>query len=95
MPAGSIACSSENRSSQTVISHQAGMQYLASTVPAPPAGTFACGYEDAEALQPGLHVEGFGTVALPLSHEQGALLQKTCCMAPFGRGEKTIWDASV
>lgn len=59
------------------------------------AGTYACGFEDSKAVHPGLHVQGFGFVPLPLPEEQGKLLQQVCSPAPFGRGDQTLWDTTV
>lgn len=61
----------------------------------PVTGIFACGFEDTQAVHPGLVVEGVGVVALPLQPEQAKLLQSCCQAAPFGRGEQTLWDPAV
>ena len=58
-------------------------------------GIFACGFEDTQAVHPGLVVEGVGVVALPLQPEQAKVLQSCCQAAPFGRGQETLWDPAV
>lgn len=59
------------------------------------AGVFACGFEDTQAVHPGLNVDSVGVIALPLQPEQAKALQACCRLAPFGRGEETLWDPAV
>ena len=58
-------------------------------------GVFACGFEDATAVFPGLEVDGLGFLSLPLGPEQAKQLQQLCGPAPFGRGQKTLYDPKV
>jgi len=44
---------------------------------------------------PGLEVEGFGGVGLPVSPEQARSLAAVAKPAPFGLGEETVYDATV
>ncbi|HEX4610645.1 MAG TPA: 2OG-Fe(II) oxygenase [Urbifossiella sp.] len=44
---------------------------------------------------PGLEVTGLGPVGLPLMARQAEELKAHCRQAPYGKGEKTIVDASV
>jgi hypothetical protein len=42
-----------------------------------------------------LHLEGVGTVGLPLSNSQARTVIEHCIQAPFGQGERTIVDTEV
>ncbi len=54
-----------------------------------------CMEGEIQALHPGLHVEGFGTVGLPLSPDQAEGLKKRAIQAPYGKGTKTLVDTKV
>lgn len=58
-------------------------------------GNFACGFEDTAAVFPGLQIEGFGILPLPLPPDQATTLKNICRPAPYGRGEETLWDPAV
>ena len=58
-------------------------------------GNFACGFEDTAAVFPGLQIEGFGILSLPLPPDQARSLKDVCQPAPYGRGAKTLWDSAV
>eukprot|EP00029_Vermamoeba_vermiformis_P004973 TRINITY_DN1599_c0_g3_i3.p1 TRINITY_DN1599_c0_g3~~TRINITY_DN1599_c0_g3_i3.p1 ORF type:complete len:202 (-),score=5.82 TRINITY_DN1599_c0_g3_i3:1051-1656(-) len=57
-------------------------------------GTIACG-GPISVILPGLHINGFGEVGLPLREREAKELITLCQRAPFGRGEKTIVDTNV
>lgn len=45
---------------------------------------------------PGLHVDGFGAVSLPLTNpDQAEALSRVCEQAPYGRGHDTLVDTKV
>lgn len=44
---------------------------------------------------PGIEIDGFGPLALPVPPDQAARLIAAAELAPFGRGEETIVDTSV
>lgn len=50
---------------------------------------------EADFVPPGLEVEGFGEIALPLVPLQAQALLKFATAAPYGKGSKTITDPSV
>ena len=59
------------------------------------AGTYTCGFKSGSAVSPGLRVDGFGLVSLPLPEEQGKRLQQLCQPSPFAKGQATVWDPLV
>ena len=59
-------------------------------------GYFAAGGKATEMTFPGLKIEGISsTIGLPVSEHQAKSIIKKCSLAPFGRGEETIYDISV
>ncbi|KZS90678.1 hypothetical protein SISNIDRAFT_430659, partial [Sistotremastrum niveocremeum HHB9708] len=48
-----------------------------------------------EAPDPGLRVNGFGKVTLPLAEDKARQLVRVCHRAPFGRREQTVVDQEV
>ncbi|TCD68475.1 hypothetical protein EIP91_010650 [Steccherinum ochraceum] len=48
-----------------------------------------------EAPNPALHLEGVGTVGLPLSERDACAIKRVAKLAPFGMGERTVVDKSV
>ena len=58
-------------------------------------GHFVAGFEDPEASNPGIDIDGMGEMYLPFDPKQGGQLSKLCCEAPFGRGEDTVYDPAV
>src|ERR1700722_19089042 len=46
-------------------------------------------------LPPGIDIDGFGPLALPVLPDQAERLIATAQLAPFGRGEETVIDTSV
>jgi hypothetical protein len=56
---------------------------------------FFCVSGSAPSVLPGLEVQGFGPVGLPLTAKQAKDLIKHCDQAPYGKGEKTLVDMSV
>lgn len=57
-------------------------------------GTFASSGK-LSSVNPGLHVEGYGTFGLPLSKRDAAALIDASHRAPYGKGEATIVDEKV
>src|SRR5262249_51446151 len=57
-------------------------------------GSF-CTSGNAPTVLPGLEVEGFGPVGLPLTTKEAKSLKKHCEQAPYGKGEETLVDTSV
>ena len=57
-------------------------------------GTF-CVSGTVPTVLPGLEVIGLGPIGLPLSGSQAKELKARCEQAPYGKGEKTLVDASV
>jgi hypothetical protein len=57
-------------------------------------GSFCAG-GSAPAVLPGLEVEGFGAVGMPLTSTQAEELKKHCEQAPYGKGEETVVDTKV
>jgi len=58
-------------------------------------GSFATSGSISDAPNPGLYVEGLGTVGLPLSKPDACELSKISHQAPFGKGGETIVDTTV
>jgi hypothetical protein len=57
-------------------------------------GTF-CTDGGGPAPLPGLEVVGLGPIGLPLTAAQAPELVKRCRQAPYGKGEKTLFDTGV
>lgn len=58
-------------------------------------GPFATSGRLPEAVDPGLYVNGLGSIDLPLSRGDAARLISESHRAPFGRGSQTIVDTNV
>jgi hypothetical protein len=46
-------------------------------------------------VNPGLHINGLGTVGLPLSVRDAQAIAFICKKSPFGRGDQTLIDECV
>ena len=59
-------------------------------------GVFATsGRMGANTLQPGLDITGLGKLSVPLVERDAQALKTLCTLAPYGKGESTLHDASV
>ena len=58
-------------------------------------GTFAFKRTYPDAPNPILHIEGLGTVGLPLSSRDAAAIKARSSQAPFGMADRTVVDKSV
>ncbi|KAI0052019.1 hypothetical protein FA95DRAFT_1602248 [Auriscalpium vulgare] len=58
-------------------------------------GTYAAISTYYPAHNPGLVVDGFSIVGLPLNPAEAARLRSVCSEAPFGKGERTVVDKTV
>ncbi|TID25845.1 hypothetical protein E6O75_ATG03708 [Venturia nashicola] len=59
------------------------------------AGSFSTYHHSPLFPNPGLHVKGFGLVALPLRGDDAKAIAKLSTLAPFGMKEKTVVDTAV
>lgn len=58
-------------------------------------GTFAHSAVHATCPNPGLHIDGFGTLRLPVSADDAERLLEIGKISPFGKGKETVVDKEV
>ena len=58
-------------------------------------GSFATSGAFSAAANPGLNIEGFGAVGLPILSRDAQSIIETCHPAPFGKGSETVVDTNV
>lgn len=58
-------------------------------------GSFAAFHTYQSYVNPGLDIEGFGPVGLPLTPTDAESIARFCKQSPFGKGDKTLVDTSV
>ncbi|KAF1835575.1 hypothetical protein BDW02DRAFT_495568 [Decorospora gaudefroyi] len=58
-------------------------------------GTFSSLYTTSQFVNPGLHINTIGSIALPLSSRDALTIIGRCRKAPFGRKDETVIDENV
>ena len=58
-------------------------------------GSFAAIHPFEDAPNPGLKLDGLGTIGLPLSTDAATEIIKACSRAPYGKGTETVLDDTV
>jgi hypothetical protein len=58
-------------------------------------GTFSSFHTHNTYANPGLYLNGYGSVGLPLATRDAKGITEICKQAPFGKGDETLVDTSV
>src|SRR5882757_198666 len=56
---------------------------------------FACGHSIEDAPNPGLFLNDYGTIGLPLSKQDADIIISKSRQSPFGKGSETLVDTSI